>query len=63
MVLNIAEGAPHGRDPEGKRHYRIALRSAAEAAAVLALLPTLPGADQKLVELPRVGAMLGAMTR
>ncbi len=38
------------------RHFRIALGSAAEAAAVLALLPQLEGTEDTLRKLNRVGA-------
>ena len=63
VVLNLAEGLPNRKKPMGKRHFRIALGSAAEAAVVLALLPTLPGAQGTLEKLRRVGAMLAALSR
>ncbi len=63
VVLNLAEGLPNRREKMGKRHFRIALGSAAEAAAVLALLPQLEGTDDTLRKLRRVGAMLRALSR
>ena len=58
MVLNIAEGGGLERGCDGARHHcRIALGSAAEAAAVLDLAD-LPGGADRQQELRRVGAML-----
>ena len=34
VVLNLAEGLPNRKKPMGKRHLRVALGSAAEAAVV-----------------------------
>lgn len=45
-VLNIAEGAGHPRGDARRNHYRIALGSAAEAAAVLDLV-SVPEADPR----------------
>lgn len=60
LVLNIAEGC--GQRPGAARlnHYRIALGSAAEAAAVLDIVQ-LPEAEARKAELRRVGAMLFRM--
>ncbi len=63
VLLNLAEGLPNRQANMGKRHFRIALGSAAEAAVVLALLPQLPGAPDTLKKLRRVGAMLRALAR
>jgi len=58
MVLNIAEGGGLERGCDGARHhFRIALGSAAEAAAVLDLAD-LPGGGDRQQQLRRVGAML-----
>jgi four helix bundle protein len=58
MVLNLAEGGGLERGCDGARHhFRIALGSAAEAAAVLDLAD-LPGGAERQQQLRRVGAML-----
>lgn len=58
VVLNIAEGGGLERGCDGARHhFRIALGSAAEAAAVLDLAD-LPGGADRQQQLRRVGAML-----
>ncbi len=65
VVLNIAEGAGQQSKAVARRHYRIALGSAAECAAVLDLLRiqklTTDEAGSQLVA--RVGAMLNRMAR
>jgi len=61
VVLNIAEGASRNGDA-AKNHFRIALGSAAETCAVLDLV-RLPGADDRQVELRRIGAMLAVLSR
>ena len=59
MVLNIAEGAGRAGDAR-KHHYRIALGSAAEVAAVIDLM----GHDgTQAHDIRRVGAMLAKMSR
>ena len=59
VVLNIAEGA--ARDGDARRnHYRIALGSAAEVAAVMDLLGT---TGTQTHDIRRVGAMLAKLTR
>ena len=63
VVLNIGEGAPNGFAKQGKRHFKIALGSAAEASAVLDLLPGLEGAGETQRKLRRVGAMLRVLSR
>ena len=61
-VLNIAEGAGHPLGDARRNHYRIALGSAAEAAAVLDLV-RVPDADARRDQLRSVGAMLAVMAR
>ena len=65
IVLNIAEGAQQQTGPMSKRHYRIALASAAEAAAALDLLDTygINGLADGQALIQRVGAMLRKMAR
>ena len=64
VVLNIAEGAGRRHAAAaGKNHHEIALGSAAEACAVLALVSTLAGAAEQQQKLRRVGAMLAKMGR
>ena len=48
MVLNIAEGAGHEPGESRRHHYRIALGSASEVAAVLDLV-ALPGVKGHLI--------------
>jgi four helix bundle protein len=55
-VLNIAEGC-YSLGGNRKKHFRIAMGSAAETCAVLDLVE-LPSGDQRQVELRRVVAML-----
>jgi four helix bundle protein len=65
VVLNIAEGAQQRTVPMAKKHYRVALGSAAECAAALDLME-LYGAtriDDGRVAIRRVGAMLRKMAR
>jgi four helix bundle protein len=61
-VLNIAEGAGHPRGDARRHHYRIALGSAAEAAAVLDIVRP-RDARERHDDLRRVGAMLAVMAR
>ena len=61
-VLNIAEGAGHPKGDARRNHYRIALGSAAETAAVLDIVGV-SDADAHRDELRRVGAMLAVMAR
>ena len=62
MVLNIAEGS--GQEPGDARrnHYRIAMGSAAEIAAVIDLVDFVDGTIRQ-EELRRVAAMLFKMAR
>ena len=65
VVLNIAEGAGQATHPMAKKHYRIALGSAAECAAALDLME-LYGAtriEHGRDTIRRVGAMLRKMAR
>jgi len=48
---------------QGKRHFKIALGSAAEAATILDLLPGLEGAAETQQKLRRIGAMLRVLSR
>jgi len=57
------EGGPDGFAKQGKRHVRIPLGSAAEASAVLDLLPGLEGAGETPRKPRRVGAMLRVPSR
>ncbi len=57
VVLNIAEGRMRGGVRAGRNHYRIALGSAGEAAAVLDLIDLPAGAEHQQL-LRRIGAML-----
>ena len=61
-VLNIAEGAGHPLGDARRNHYRIALGSAAEAAAVLDIVGV-PDDEARRGELRSVGAMLAVMAR
>ena len=61
-VLNIAEGAGHPPGGARRNHNRIALGSAAEAAAVLDLV-AVREAEARRDDLRRVGAMLAVMSR
>ncbi|MBW2527498.1 MAG: four helix bundle protein [Deltaproteobacteria bacterium] len=64
VVLNIAEGAGRWRArAAGKNHHQIALGSAAEACAVLDLVPAVPGVPDTQQKLRRIGAMLAKMSR
>ena len=62
VVLNIAEGRMRGGVRAGRNHYRIALGSAGEAAAVLDIIE-LPGGPEHHQLLRRIGAMLSKATR
>lgn len=65
IVLNIAEGAQQQSRAVAKRHYRIALGSAAESAAALDLLQAY-GVEQLQTGvrlIARVGSMLRVMAR
>ncbi|MCC6621772.1 MAG: four helix bundle protein [Deltaproteobacteria bacterium] len=57
VVLNIAEGAAQSGDAR-RNHFRIALGSAAEVAAVMDLLGT---AGTPVTDIRRVGAMLAKL--
>jgi len=59
VVLNIAEGATRDGDVR-KNHYRIALGSAAEVAAVLDLIDV---DGTQADDIRRVGAMLAKLCR
>ena len=61
-VLNIAEGAGHPKGDTRRNHYRIALGSAAEAAAVLDIVGVSDD-EPRRGELRSVGAMLAVMAR
>jgi len=65
VVQNIAEGAAQISTPMAKKHYRIALGSAAECAAVLDLLAAYGvvrlAEGQQLIG--RTGAMLRKLAR
>jgi four helix bundle protein len=65
VVQNIAEGAAQVSTPMAKKHYRIALGSAAECSAVLDLLAAYGvgrlGEGQQLIG--RAGAMLRRLAR
>ena len=62
VVLNIAEGSGHGPGAVRRNHYRLALGSAAEVAAVLEL-SAFAEAPVRQDDLRRVGAMLSKMSR
>jgi four helix bundle protein len=62
VVLNLAEGAGKGPGDSRRNHYRIALGSAAEVAAVIDVTDFADGAE-RLAELRRVGAMLAVLAR
>jgi len=59
VALNIAEGAARDGDVR-KHHYRIALGSAAEVAAVLDLIEV---DGTQATDIRRVGAMLAKLSR
>jgi len=59
VALNIAEGAARDGDVR-KNHYRIALGSAAEVAAVLDLIDH---DGTQATDIRRVGAMLAKLSR
>jgi len=65
IVLNIAEGAQQSAPAMRKKHYRIALGSAAEASAALDLIAIIGTIDtndaQVLVN--RIGKMLNSLAR
>ena len=68
IVLNIAEGAGEFSRHEKRRFYRIARRSATEAAAILHIVQRRRHADEQPVQkardlLVRVVAMLVRMTK
>ena len=68
IVLNIAEGAGEFSGHEKRRFYRIARRSATEAAAILHIVQRRRHADEQRVHqardlLVRVVAMLVRMTK
>ncbi len=56
IVLNIAEGSSR-RGQAGRNHFRIAMGSAAETAAVLDLV-AISGASDQQTKLRRVASML-----
>jgi four helix bundle protein len=62
VVLNIAEGAGRGPGDGRRNHYRIALGSAAEVAAIIDV-SDLPQGDERRAELRRIGAMLTGLSR
>jgi len=62
MVLNIAEGAGRWPGDASRNHFRIAMGSAAEVAAVLDLVH-LPAGAERQHELRRVVAMLSKLAR
>jgi four helix bundle protein len=62
IVLNIAEGSGQPPGDARRNHYRIAMGSAAEVAAVIDLVDSVDGAVRK-EELRRVAAMLFKMAR
>jgi four helix bundle protein len=62
VVLNLAEGSGKGPGDSRRNHYRIALGSAAEVAAVVAI-GEFADREQRLAELRRLGAMLNQMAR
>ena len=61
VALNIAEGSGQSGDAR-RNHYRIAMGSAAEVAAVIDLADFTDGADRQ-EELRRITAMLFKMSR
>ncbi len=65
VVLNIAEGAQQVSRPMARKHYRIALASAAECAAALDLLAVygVKGLKEGRLLVNRLGAMLRRMAR
>jgi four helix bundle protein len=65
IVLNIAEGAQQVSQAMAKKHYRIALGSAAEAAACLDLIAATSSAniDGLVPLINRVGLMLQRLAR
>ncbi|MBC8425308.1 four helix bundle protein [bacterium] len=65
VVLNIAEGAQQVSPQMARKHYRIALASAAECAAGLDLLEVyrVQGVDEGRQLVNRIGAMLRKMVR
>ena len=62
VVLSIAEGSGHPPGDARRNHYRIALGSAAEVAAVMDLL-RLPADDRHREAIGRVAAMLTQLAR
>jgi four helix bundle protein len=64
-VLNVAEGAQQQSRAQAKRHYRIALGSAAECAAALDLMEACGAGrlDAGRGLIGRVGAMLRRLAR
>jgi len=65
IVLNIAEGAQQSSTPMRKKHYRIALASAAESSAALDLITIIEAIDtgEAQVLINRIGKMLNSMAR
>jgi four helix bundle protein len=62
IVLNIAEGAGSGPGDSRRNHYRIALGSAAEVAAIIDV-SDFPDGDERRTEARRIGAMLTGLCK
>ena len=58
VVLNVAEGAGHGKGAVRRNHFKIALGSASEVASILDLMNA---PEERKHEVRRVGAMLAKM--
>ena len=65
VVLNIAEGAQQSSKAMSRKHYRIALASAAECAAIIDLLAlySVPNLEHPEHLIQRIGQMLRVMIR
>lgn len=62
IVLNIAEGSGRGPGEARRNHYRIALGSAAEVAAIVDITD-FPDREVRRTELRRLGAVLAGLVR
>lgn len=62
IVLNIAEGAGKGPGDSRRNHYRVALGSAAEVAAIVDIAD-FDDAEERRTQIRRVGAMLAVLRR
>ena len=62
IVLNLAEGSGHGPGDARRHHYRIALGSTAEVAAIVDITD-FSDANDRRAQLRRLGALLSGLTR